>query len=188
MQSAFSIISSFKNPALTLDPSNPQFSEDKRPSTTFKLGGVCLTRKADIAGNKNREPLSIVWLHGEALVRLSDKKEVFYCYDCERKGRAQKIPVLNGTRGAGQHLKTVHNYNLSTGDVEERPSSLETSQSDVITVVNKFSFDAFKENLVLWFVCCQSALNMLVHPLFRELVSYLNAGLGGLLPEARSTL
>jgi hypothetical protein len=61
-------------------------------------------------------------------------------------------------------------------------------QFEVLTVVARTDFVVFKQLLVKWFVCCQLALFMLENTYFRLLLSYLNKGLSGLLPKARTTL
>jgi hypothetical protein len=48
--------------------------------------------------------------------------------------------------------------------------------------------DTFKALLIRWIVCCQLAFYMLENTAFRDLVAYLNAALGALLPKARATL
>lgn len=189
MQSAFSLDSPFKNLSLTLDLNNPLYSKETEPSLPFKLGGVEVMRKADIAtAVKKRDWTSIVWRFGEALVRTKDKKEVFYCYDCERKGTTQRMPVLDGTRGARQHLLQAHSRKLDTAEVQERRNLAEVTGTEVFTVVDKFSFEAFKEKITPWSVGHQLALNMLVNPLFRDLISYLDTGLATLLPKGRQQL
>ena len=55
---------------------------------------------------------------GEKLLRVRDRKEVYYCYQCERQKRKQLLPKLSGNTGAHQHLLRHHNI-----DGDGRPKS-----------------------------------------------------------------
>src|SRR6266480_8071815 len=58
--------------------------------------------------NKERKGKSHVWKFGEAYVQSSDKKEVYYCYECATVGRKQELFVLNGTGTAAVYLEKKH--------------------------------------------------------------------------------
>lgn len=69
--------------------------------------------------SQKRPKSSLVWQYGELLVRLIDKTEVFYCYDCERR-KVQRLPVAGnkGTTGARMHLQKEHFRDMDgEGDV-----------------------------------------------------------------------
>jgi hypothetical protein len=170
--------------AVTLNKNNPAFDKAKELSR-FKINGIELVRKSEVAtGSKHRNGSSPVWQYGETLIRVSDKVKVYYCYECESANQKQRLPVLNGTTGARQHMAGVHKRDPDSGQVTAAPES----KGKVFTLVNTADFDLFKELLIRWFVFCQLALFMLENLYFRELVKYLNKGLGGLLPKSSKTL
>jgi hypothetical protein len=185
MLNAFTILHT-KSPecCITLDKDNPLYDPDKA-LTRFKLDSVEYVRKSEVARvKKARQSELQCWKFGEALVREVDKKDVYYCYDCERQSRTQKLPVLNGTRGARYHMETVHMRDPDTGELKQTTPAAKTFFS---LVVNK-DFDVFKQLLIRWFVCCQLAFFMLENMMFRDFITYLNESLGALLPRAASTL
>ena len=171
-------------PAIILDPHNPGYCKDA-VSSTFKVNGIEYILKREVAriGGARKE-VSKCWKYGRALVRTEDKKEYYYCLECERNKRPQTLPKLNGTAAGRYHMKNAHNRDPDTGDKIVK----EAVKGAVYQLVERKNYDVFKELLIRWFVCCQLAFFMLENTIFRELVVYLNAALGGLLPRARSTL
>lgn len=172
---------------VTLCEGNPDYSEATKRDR-FKAEGVEYMRKSVIARKgKKRKAISSIWLNGEALVRQTDSKEVYYCYLCEISKRSQQLPVLNGTRSVLDHLAAVHRL-----DQEGKPLGPKLEPSNQLlnfnTVVTTYSFDKFKDLLIRWIVYCQLAISMLENRYFRELVCFLNESLGKLLPQAKSTL
>ncbi len=102
-------------------------------------------------------------------------------------GSRQSLPVINGTTGAGKHLRLVHKRDPKTGN--PMASELEAGASEAShELVYTRNYDIFRLLLLKWFVFCQLALFMLENSYFRAFVSYLHQGLGELLPKARSTL
>jgi hypothetical protein len=145
-------------------------------------------RKSAIAQKgKRRQAVSSIWLNGEGLVRQTDSKEVFYCYPCELEKKSQQLPSLAGTTNAQVHLQNVHRL-----DKDGKPLPPKEPQKNTPLVVNMvvktYQFETFKDLLIRWIVYCQLALNMLENSYFRELVLWLNKGIGQLLPKARATL
>jgi hypothetical protein len=49
-------------------------------------------------GKEARTKKSSVWRYGEKLLRLKDKREVYYCYQCERQNRKQLLYRIDGVR------------------------------------------------------------------------------------------
>jgi hypothetical protein len=128
----------FKSPdAITLDPQNPAFSAEHCVDS-FRLHGEQYSRKVSTASKAGtRKRTSAVWAHGEALIRASDRKEVYYCYICECEKKQQKLPVLCGTKGGIDHMM-VHGYDRDGTKVEvlhtiQRRSTL---LSNLVTTVN----------------------------------------------------
>ena len=187
MTNPFTIMTISTPPAVVLNPQHPRFEKEKRPKK-LRLQGEEYTRKETVAtASKQRERSSTVWQFGEALIAAKDGREVFYCYDCEREGKRQKLPSARGTTNARNHLYDAHRRNRETGIVEE-PTAAKGTKSSFITLVDKGDFETFQDKLLRWFVCCQLALLMLENAFFRDLVNYLNAAVGRLMPKARSTL
>ena len=87
------------------------------------------------AGTSKRT--SALWAHGEALVRASDQKEVYYCYICECEKKQQKLPVLCGTKGGIDHMM-MHGYDRDGARVEGAHTGLKRSSlfSNLVTTVN----------------------------------------------------
>jgi hypothetical protein len=113
-------------------------------------------------------------------------KEVYYCYICECQKKPQRLPVLCGTKGGIDHMM-VHGYNREGYKVEPLPTSQKriTSFSNLVTTVD---YDVFKRLFMRWIVYCQLAFAILENDYFRELLTFLNAGLASLLPRAAVTL
>ena len=168
-----------------LNPRHPSFRKAVAEGV-FKVNGAQYIRKKDKArkGDKAKE-WSSVWQFGVALVRLDNKKEFFYCCQCENKQMEQTLPALNGTTNCRRHIIKTHRINPDTGKVIEQATVDPDASNEV--VIRK-SNNTFKGLLVRWFVCCQIAFFMLENKYFRELVTYMNAALGALLPKAASTI
>jgi hypothetical protein len=169
---------------VTLFKGNPAYTNEKELSE-FKIDGLTYVRKSELAtGKKRRHGSSLVWQFGEAIVRKSDKVVLYYCYDCEVSNRKQLLPVLNGTRGALNHMETVHHRDSETGIIKES----HMAKQPVFSLIKTADFDVFRMLLLRWFVFCQMALFMLENLFFRELITYLHKGLGSLLPKSQKTL
>jgi hypothetical protein len=183
---AFSVLlTSTETEPVVLAPYNEAYNKAKVPAQ-FKLNGVSYMRKKEVATvSKPRKQGSKVWQYGETLLQLPERKEVYYCYDCEVSNRKQLLPVLNGTKPARNHMESVHKRDPETGVVSQ---SATVNQQPVYSLVQVACFDTFKLLLIRWFVFCQMALFMLENVYFRELITYLHKGLGGLLPKSAKTL
>ncbi|KYG40534.1 hypothetical protein M433DRAFT_77779, partial [Acidomyces richmondensis BFW] len=171
-----------------LGPNNPGYCKESIPSI-IRLGGDEYSRKGTVSKRKNgRKGISKVWQFGEALVRRSDKKEFYYCYDCEALKDSQPLLVLDGTSTARHHMRIKHYRDPDTGVIAVPKEPLKRDKQAVYTVVEAKQINVFKAYLIRWIVCCQLAFFMLENSVFRELIIWLNAALGALLPAARSTL
>jgi hypothetical protein len=168
-------------PKLILDPYNDGYCANTVPAS-LKINNVAYLRKAEVAHvHEERERRAACWKYGEALIRINDKKEVYYCWLCERVNKPQKLPVLNGSRAGNYHLLHIHQIDCLKNDTSDAATTFKE-------LVVKKDFNVFRRLLIHWFVFCQLAFFMLENMLFRDLVKYLNASLGVLLPKARATL
>ena len=174
------------NDDITLSTDNSAFLAAKQLSK-FRIKGAEYVREEEVAtAGRSRSTTSLIWRFGEAIVRCKDGVRMFYCYDCERKRYPQKLPVLKGTSNVRKHLEDVHKRNMETGEIREPEESVR--KSAVWSYVSKTNYDHFKHLVVRWFAFCQLALFMVENTFFREVVTYLNTGLGSMLPRASSTL
>ncbi len=170
---------------VTLYCQNPLFSQLKE-LWRFKIEGKEYARRKETAAVAGlRAKSSKVWDWGESLIRVNDGASVYYCYECELNMKRQRLPVItSGLSGAGKHMTGFHGRDLTTGLLK---GSL-ADASSLSELVHTKNYDVFKLLMLKWFVFCQLALFMLENTYFRALISYMHAGLGGLLPKATSTL
>lgn len=186
----FSFISGHQRPTdnITLYTANPAYSKPT-DLDIFKLDGIEYMRKSVVAKNsKKRKKGSSIWSNGEPLVRQTDSKEVFYCYICESSKRSQQLPILNGTRGGIDHLELVHRLDRDGNPLGPIQKASDQQLVNFSTVVKTYDFDVFKRLLIRWLVHCQLAISMVENIYFRELVIWLNKGIGELLPAAKATV
>jgi hypothetical protein len=181
---AYYVIRQERTPSLILNPRNLTYCKDTAPSS-FYLAGAEYYRLNTLHKKQERKQTSKCWSFGEAVVRASDKKRFYYCYQCEDDKRTQQLPSIDGTTGARGHMKSCHNRDPDTGELLATKA---VSKNAVYSVVQASKMDTFKALLIRWIVCCQLAFYMLENTAFRDLVAYLNAALGALLPKARATL
>jgi hypothetical protein len=157
----------------------------------FQLEGVEYIRRAVIArkGKRNKDPESGsgVWRFGESLVRQTDSKDVYYCWICERNKRSQSLPVLNGTKGAIDHLRDIHKIDKDGHPLVNKAGDGQQSLN-FSSLVTTYEWSKFKALLVRWIVYCQLAITMLENTYFREVIGFLNEGVLTLLPVAQATL
>jgi hypothetical protein len=72
---------------ITLCPSNPAFSESTSLDK-FMIHGNQYTRESAFASlRRAREQRSPIWRFAEALVRVENGAEVYYCWTCECEKR-----------------------------------------------------------------------------------------------------
>uniref|UniRef100_A0A9Q8PC99 Uncharacterized protein n=1 Tax=Passalora fulva TaxID=5499 RepID=A0A9Q8PC99_PASFU len=91
---------------VTLCLKNPKFDAELRLDE-FNIDGVAYTRKNAVQQlKKGRTKISPIWAYREALVRNSDLREVYYCYNCELENRPQSLPMMNGNQGPLVHLQS----------------------------------------------------------------------------------
>jgi hypothetical protein len=170
---------------VTLDTNSPEFEKELQLDE-FTLLGVCYVRKNSIAKKaERRRKVSPIWQFGETLVRKKDGKEVFYCYLCERGKRNQSLPILNGTGPGLEHIAT-HGIDKDGKPLPLKPADQKVVEFGELVMVKQF--ETFKRLLIRWIVYCHLAFLMVENIYFRELIEYLNKGLAGLLPQAKSTL
>ena len=172
-----------KDPELTLYRSNPNYLAAK-DLPSFVIGGVLYEKESNRATkkkkpDKEREGASIVWQFGEALIRCNDDKKVFYCYQCELKGKEQQMISLHGTSMAARHLKTTHTICSKEADIERHQQRIGISTP---------RYDTFRRLLIRWIVYCHIAFRMLENQYFRNLLSAMDTRLSTLLPKSSSTL
>jgi hypothetical protein len=175
-------------PTVVLNPRNPQYCKEA-VSGVFKMDGVEYIRKRDKArkGEPGRKEKSECWRWGVKILRLSDQRPFYYCFECEDKGDEQLLPSCDGTTAARNHMKNVHCRDPETGlFIVATPKEVDKDASNEVVI--KRSNKAFIAHLVRWFVCCQIAFFMLENLYFREMVTYLNAALGALLVKSRAVL
>jgi hypothetical protein len=172
-------------PQLTLCPWNKKY--DKATDLdTFTIGSESFTKWRSIASVRkkqegvDREKGSDIWKHGVSVIRASNNQRVYYCYQCEVRGKEQQWTSLHGTSSVHKHLKT-HGVGLG-----ESPQP-EPSQT-VFEKVSTERYNGFKSVIVRWIVYCNIAFKMLENQYFRDVVLFLNKGLGALLPAASATI
>ena len=184
MPDAYAALSKIRNDSFTLYEANPRYIP---PPDRFFIKGTEYCRRSTIqtAKTKERAKPSDCWKYGESIIEVSTRKERYYCWACEVKGRDQHLPILNGTRGGLDHMAQFHNM-----DANSLPIKKESDQSTIKfgELTSKRDFGAFKRLFLQWLIYCHIAIAMIENHYFRELVTYLNKGLGALLPYARSTV
>jgi hypothetical protein len=168
---------------VTLDADGPAFNPVLQLAE-FQLEGVSYVRKETVQlKHRERNKTSAIWRFGEALIRQSDCKEVYYCYLCEHKKSRQALPILCGNKGGLNHMAT-HGIDKEGNQIEKRAAG----QQVIMNLVAKTDFNEFKRLFVRWVIYCHIALLMIENEYFRELLRCLNAALSNLLPAARSTV
>ena len=171
-----------------LNPEHERFDESECLNR-FKISSIEYVRSSSLAtGKEARTKNSTVWRYGEKLVRLGDKKEVYYCYQCERQKRKQLLPKLSGNTGAHQHLLRHHDIDSDGHAKCHPPSGQRAIDENAFTLVSVAKKSEFQRLLVRWLVYCHICLSMVENYYFRELVAYLNKGLANLLPLAKATI
>ena len=171
-----------------LNPEHEDFDEARRLDQ-FKISGTEYIRANSLAsGKESRTKRSPVWRYGEKLIRLKDKREVYYCYQCERQKRKQPLPKLSGNTGAHQHLLHHHNIDGDGQPKQTSPAGQRAIDDNAFTLVTVARKSEFQRLLVRWLVYCHICLSMVENEYFRELISYLNKGLADLIPLAKATI
>lgn len=171
-----------------LNPEHEDFDEAKRLDR-FKISGTEYVRSESLASVKDsRTKRSSVWRFGEKLVRITDKKEVYYCYQCEQQKKKQLLPKLSGNTGALQHL--LHHHNIDNdGHSKSKPlTDQRVLDENAFTLMSVAKKSEFQRLLIRWLVYCHICLSMVENNYFRELIEYLNKGLASLLPLAQATI
>lgn len=171
-----------------LDPEHENFDEAKRLDR-FKICGDEYLRSDSLAGLKeSRVKKSSIWRFGEKLLRVRDRKEVYYCYQCERQKRKQLLPKLSGNTGAHQHLLSHHNIDGDGRIKSHPPAGQHGIDQNTFTLVSVAKKSEFQRLLIRWLVYCHISISMVENEYFRDLVAYLNKGLAALLPLAQATI
>ncbi|KAK3614230.1 hypothetical protein LTR22_027859 [Elasticomyces elasticus] len=165
---AFAILRTTALLDITLDCNNPRFQEAKRLAR-FNLSGKEYVLKSEFAvapKKASKERSSPCWRFGEPLIRMEDKKEVYYCYHRERANKSQRLPVICRNAADLYHMEHVHDRDPKTGDKLVKAPATAAALFNIV----------------------EMAFFMLENAYFRELLTYLNKSLAELLPRARSTL
>ena len=170
---------------LILNPKNELFQKDKAPAV-IKINGVDYHRSKCLASN--RKSPSTVWRFGEKIVRKSDKKAFFYCYDCEDRKKEQALVSVLGTSNIHHHLRTTHRRDPITSEIIDGVEAPKKDSDLVKSFISEHSLAKFKALLIRWVVVCQLAFFMLENDVFRDLITFLSSALAAWLPKARSTL
>lgn len=183
------IFSTKKVDIIPLCRDNPAYQD----VDTVSIDGLKYRRASKIAktGRQHRVKPSVAWQHGELLTRERDQQQVYYCYLCESQRRPQQLPLNNeGSKPALNHILRVHKINSNGEVIQPTPPTAQPTMNPSLffNVVSTYDFDEFKRLLIRWIVYCQVAFAMLENEYFRELVTFLNKTVGGLLPRARATL
>jgi hypothetical protein len=167
-----------------LNPEHEDFDEAKRLDR-FKICGVEYLRSDSLAGLKeSRVKKPSIWRFGEKLLRVRDRKEVYYCYQCERQKRKQLLPKLSGNTGAHQHLLRHHNIDGDGRPKSHPPAGQHGIDENTFTLVSVAKKSEFQRLLIRWLVYCHICISMVENGYFRDLVAYLNKRLAALLPLA----
>jgi hypothetical protein len=182
MDSTPTPLSSRSTPSATLSSASFQYSEGP---DEFNSDHVRYVKRSKLA-TKCRDGRSHIWKYGEAYIRSSDKKEVYYCYECAAASHKQKLFVLNGTGEAATYLEKKHYIDKKTGVKRTRPSVLERQRAGPLFYQSWL--DRFKILLIRWIVCCYISFFQIENIYFRELLFFLSPQLIELLPKARSTI
>ena len=166
----------------------PELELDK-----FKIDGKEYQRlnkiQTQVIAKKRREKRSLAWRLGEKLLRVVDGRAVYYCYLCEREKRPQELYVINGNTPALDHLREVHKLDKDGNKIQPVPPPDQLKITTRIhTAVSTYNYEEFKRLLVRWIVYCSIAFQMLENDYFRQLLCFVNEGLGALLPKAASTV
>lgn len=169
---------------------NPRF-DNALKLDEFEIKGVKFIREASIHRAKRAKVSTVkdskIWQWGERLIRVSDNKIVFYCYECEARKYSQALHVVNGTSHTSKHLWERHRISKETGEkVVVSDSPIVTHLIEQQEVTAKWRFDRFKELLIRWVIYCHIAFFMLDNQYFRDLLDFLNSKLAKLLPKRRT--
>ena len=174
---------------LTLCPWNTKYDKTK-DTDTFTVAGESYTKWLSIASVRkkeipaDRDKASVIWKHGIAVIRASDRARLYYCYHCECRGKRQQWTSLHGTSMAYKHLTKSHG--IATGDASKSPQP--AANQKVFDTVTTDRYDDFKTAVVRWIVYCNIAFQMLENQYFRNVVSLLNKGFAVLLPKDSATV
>ena len=171
-----------------LNPEHEGFDETRRLDR-FKICGVEYLRSDSLAGLKeSRVKKSSIWRFGEKLLRVRDRKAVYYCYQCERQKRKRLLPKLSGNTGAHQHLLRHHNIDGDGRPKSHPPAGQHSIDQNTFTLVSVAKKSEFQRLLIRWLVYCHICISMVENGYFRDLVAYLNKELAALLPLAQATI
>ena len=173
-----------KDPTVTLCRTNKLYKPELELAV-FKVDNEVYTRYSSVyikgrAKDKDRPKASPIWQFGEKVIRSSDGAKLYYCYRCECEQKQQQFITMDGTSAAAKHLTS---FQGELADKEANPKS-----KGQFIFVSTERYDAFKRLIIRWIVYCHIAFKMLENRYFRELVYFLNSGIGGYLPAASATI
>ena len=130
-----------------LNPKNPLFCKATSP-TSIHLAGAKYFREKRLAKRRDRKRPSKVWSFNKELIRASDKKPFYYCYECEDDVKEQVLPSLNGITGARDHISSYYSRNPKTGDIIAGAVEPPKDKDKVRTLVIDLSLMRFRQLLV----------------------------------------
>ena len=178
------------SPTPTLSPAPLQYLE---PPDEFVQDHITYVNHVTIVKKTAHLGLSHVWKYGLHYIRGSDKKEVYYCYECTAGNYKQELFVINGTSGARSHLEKKHQID-SKSSIKKNSfiqKLVLDQQKGTATASNFFwkdSVEKFKELLIRWIVYCHITFFQLENQYFYELLFFLNPALLNHLPKAARTI
>jgi hypothetical protein len=134
------------------NPEHGEFDESKCLDR-FNISGVEYVRSSSLATSKEaRTKKSSVWWYREKLLRLKNKRERHYCYQCERQKKKQLLPKLSGNTGAHQHLLRHHDIDSDRHLKCHPPSGQRAIDENAFTLVSVAKKSEFQRPLIRWLV------------------------------------
>lgn len=184
----WSILSEGATDSVILCPQSEGYHKPTLPNN-ITIQGKRYGRWLPLANAKDlRKRKSLIWQCGEQLVSEETGDSCWYCYHCEREGKKQTLPVLNGNQGPLLHLLRDHGIDKEGNKVEKKQQTPKGVTVSMVSLISSKSVERFKSLLVRWIVYCHISFRMLENQYFRELVGFMNSGLAAYLPRAASTI
>jgi len=145
-RNAFTVLACATAPLLSedlcLDTRYPAYNKDTAPVRVV-IDGIEYGRRKQLKIRNSRKGVLKIHVHGEALIR-GDKKEVYYCYDCENRGLRQVLPILDSTKGGCDYLR-IHGRDPDTGELLPKIQLAGAKDSQVVAdLVAIKDFDLFQ--------------------------------------------
>lgn len=138
---------------------------------------------------RRRQRTSWVWRHGIGLVDTASGIRFWKCNECSG-------PLLlrsHSTDHLARHLERKHrlgpNGRIAANNPFSRASaSVSAVDTTATALITRVTVDTFRKRLLAWMIAKRVTFTQVESPEFRDLVTYLHPGLGGLLPASRKSL